>query len=68
MIAAFLLLGLVTIAGAALAGWSSNQALRHHSDQIGGDFGSPDVAGRDAELRTLIAAGDARLAHRRRHY
>ena len=43
----------------AIAGGATNQALRGHLAEIGGDFGSPAVAGHDAELRRLIAAGES---------
>jgi hypothetical protein len=46
-------LGTAIIAVAAVAGGAASHALDHHCDDVGGDFGAS--AGRDAELRALIA-------------
>lgn len=59
MVVLFLAIALVLVA-CAIAGAATSQVLRGHFTEIGGDFGSPAVAGHDAELRALIAAADGR--------
>ena len=65
MFAALVGIAVLVAVGAAVAGASSTDALRANLRGSGGDFGSRDVAGPDAELRALIAAGDAAGTRRR---